>query len=508
MSRRLNNVSYLANGHNSVYIGLVYYLETGIMPSWEAPYQLGLEAVHTVHLRTGKLLIYSNNQRCVVWNGSSSLSGQLSPPNPPRDSNDGEDSIFCAGHAVLPDGRVIVAGGQKDGTNELGPRSVDIFDPSSGTNGAWATGGGRPDDLSIGRWYPSCTILHDGKCLVSCGLDENGDPATSFDLYSGADLVDTFDVSDAPPFANYPWMFMLPEQIDVGADTFPAGSVFFAGPYGARVYDITQDPVVISDDIVADPDVGLAAGSAVMYRPGHVMKCGGEADDHMAIDGAAFIDMTEDDPSWQEFPPLNHARVNHNLVLLPTGEVLCVGGNLHGAHSASVGPTHPHPVLAAEIIDPVAAAAGTVTEWSELPAMADPRWYHSSAVLLRDARVLIAGGAFYRTGQIFRPPYLDGNPQRISFSAPSNIYYGINFQVTQAIPDEGPAPTIARAMLTRPGSCTHSFDQEQRFIELSRSGSTITPPANSKIAPPGYYLLWLVDTTGVPCSLAAYVKLQ
>ena len=68
---------------------------------------------------------------------------------------------------------------------------------------------------------------------------------------------------------------------------------------------------------------------------------------------------------------------------------------------------------------------------------------------------------------------------------------------------------IASVVLVRPGATTHSFNTDQRMVALvytpTAVGITLTAPPNGNIAPPGYYMLFIVDTAGVP-SVAAFVK--
>lgn len=69
---------------------------------------------------------------------------------------------------------------------------------------------------------------------------------------------------------------------------------------------------------------------------------------------------------------------------------------------------------------------------------------------------------------------------------------------------------VMQAMLVRPGSITHHTDTDQRLIHLEVShpepGSLrITAPARD-LAPPGYYMLFLLDDERVP-SHAAFVRL-
>src|SRR4030095_14871438 len=74
---------------------------------------------------------------------------------------------------------------------------------------------------------------------------------------------------------------------------------------------------------------------------------------------------------------------------------------------------------------------------------------------------------------------------------------------------------ISSAVLIRPGSTTHAGDMEQRLIGLcggttpcNASGNTLslTTPPDGSIAPPGYYMLFLLDSSGVP-SKASFIQL-
>jgi len=142
--------------------------------------------------------------------------------------------------------------------------------------------------------------------------------------------------------------------------------------------------------------------------------------------------------------------------------------------------------------------------------MATPRLYHGVALLLPDARVLVSGGGRWPSNnqptdqlsaEFFSPPYLFKGPRPAISSAPSQLVYGQNFTVQT--PD---ATRIAKVSLIRFGAVTHSFNTGEYFIPLNftvgTSSLTVTAPSSSNAAPPGNYMLFLVDTNGVP-SLAA-----
>ena len=153
--------------------------------------------------------------------------------------------------------------------------------------------------------------------------------------------------------------------------------------------------------------------------------------------------------------------------------------------------------------------------FSPAGANAFPRLYHSNALLLPDATVLLAGGNPQRGNyearmEIYSPAYLfngaDLAERPVIQSLPNLVNYGGTFQVhTQAAAD------IASVVLVRPGAATHAFDMDQRLVKLSYTvGSgllNVTAPPHGNIAPPGYYMLFILNAAGVP-SVAKFVQLS
>jgi hypothetical protein len=199
-----------------------------------------------------------------------------------------------------------------------------------------------------------------------------------------------------------------------------------------------------------------------------------------------------------------YARTYHTLTLLPDGTVLGTGG---GPTTDAIGVNSA--ILAAELWSPVTES------WTTMASMQKPRLYHSNALLMPDARVLVLGGGRFNgineptdqlSSEFYSPPYLFKGTRPTISSAPASATYATSIAVQT--PD---AARIASVSLIKIGSVTHSINQDQRYLPLqfSVSGTTlnIQTPANSNLAPPGFYMLFILDTNGVP-SVAAMVKIQ
>jgi hypothetical protein len=108
--------------------------------------------------------------------------------------------------------------------------------------------------------------------------------------------------------------------------------------------------------------------------------------------------------------------------------------------------------------------------------------------------------------EIYQPAYLFQGSRPSIGSAPASITWNQQFAVSTSQPS-----SIALVSLVRMGAVTHSFNTDQRLIELPfTAGSTtlnVTSPPTANIAPPGYYMLFIVNTSGVP-SVASIVQLH
>ena len=327
-------------------------------------------------------------------------------------------NLFCAGHTQLPDGRTLIAGGHID--SDLGLADTTIFDPISKTYF-------RGPDMTVGRWYPTVTQLADGRALVFSGdnivQDRPGQPHPMEDAavnslpeiynYKTNTWTDLTSARLTSPL--YPFMFLLSN-----------GKVFDAGP---DTVTRTLDPNTGTWTTVGtSPFDGM---SAVMYRPDKIMKAGTWADPdfngaklYNADGRTAVIDMGAPTPTWRSTAPMAFGRAYQNLTLLPDGTVLASGGM-----STSDGTDLSKAVLPAEIWNP------DTETWTTVASLTNGREYHSTALLLPDGRVLMAGGGALpgratdqTNAEIYSPPYLFKGTRPTISSAPGRCELGLELR--------------------------------------------------------------------------------
>ncbi len=393
-------------------------------------------------------------------------------------------NLFCAGHAPMADGRTAAVGGQTGACCWNGINQTNLFDPN--TN-AWT----RVANMAFARWYPTATKLPDGRILTVSGTRTPNVLADTPEVYNPTTNTWTQLTTARLPQPLYPFMFVLPDGLVFDAGP---GIIFGQGTPVTRQLNVaTQTWTVVGDSIIT-------GGSAAMYEPGRIVKSGtiGDVDFQLpSVDGrTVVIDMNAPSPAWREVASMAFPRSYHNLVLLPDGTVLAVGGE-----RTTSGQNVSQAVYQAEVWTPATET------WRTLASMQRPRLYHSTALLLRDGRVLMTGGD---TGgysepnaEIFSPPYLFQGARPTITSAPTSVSYGSSFMVQS--PQAGSIQSVALMAL---GSVTHAFDQNQRRVPLAFTANagtlTVTAPANANLAPPGFYMLFLVSN-GVP-SVAEFVR--
>ncbi len=461
---------------NTVVPGPVPNGQFGGLQNWP------IVAVHSAVLTDGKVLVWDGWQNPQPTHVYDPHTGTFTTATP-------TDSLFCSGLAKLPDGRVLVAGGYgASSTGMLGIVDTNIFNPA--TN-AWT----RVADMHKQRWYPDLTELADGRYVAISGNSTDANTwAETPEVYDPAANTWTLLSGISTPQVHeeeYPFSWLAPN-----------GKIFTIGPeedvsYWLDANAQTWTPVGPS---------GLKNGSAVMYRPGKILYSGGSASIQTttnAVGAAAAIDLTASTPTWQPTAPMNHPRVYHTLTTLADGRVLAVGGEPTSDQLIVTSGTLP-----SEIWDPA------TNQWAVVGSIAAARNYHSTAVLLPDGTVLIAGGG-HPTGvadpgqfnaQVYSPSYLfNGTRPTITTGPGSGVYGGT---MTVATPD---AASISAVNLVSFGADTHQSDMDQHFVPLSfTAGSgtlSVQAPASGAIAPPGDYMLFIVNKAGVP-SVAATVHLS
>jgi hypothetical protein len=437
--------------------------------------------------------------------------------------------IFCAGHAFLPDGRLLVAGGTCRYDRKLfgllpippfgGLEHTYIFDPASET---WT----RAQDMGNSRWYPTLITLGDGRILAMAGLTryfpwaflrtiETYSPSLGWRKLAGAERW----------LPLYPRLHLLPN-----------GDVFYAGSYNTHYtfpFTVKGFPTAtLNPQTGAWQTIGLPSqsqreeGATLLlpllppdYKARVILIGGGTPTGQEASADVESIDLSESNPRWERAKPMQHARYYVYAVMLPNRQIFVIGGRkgLH-AHQptakSDVGAQHeghddiprdPHAIHAAELFNP------ETNEWTSLAPMTLDRLYHSNAMLLPDGRVMVAGsnprsGVNERRIEIYRPPYLFQGPRPRIETAPAEVSYGQEFEI-----DTPDAEDVDAVALIRPSTTTHCLDTEQRYVGLAfnRPGSgqiVAQVPGNKNLVPPGYYMLFIVHA-GIP-STARFVHVS
>lgn len=491
-------------------------------------------AVHAALMPNGKILYFSGDQHdpgrhhLGLFDQARLFDCQTFAITAPTASPAIRD-LFCCGHAFLPDGRLLVAGGTEKwipaaahdgGAHEMrdfrGIPDAYLFDYVSAQwlpaarmtpqPPPWRSSGG-------GRWYPTLVTLGSGRVVAV-----SGPPAVS-DTRAFNDTIETFSSSPAPlgqwidrgtvpaELKHYPRAFVIPD-----------GTLFFASPAAGQNVKWSE---------ASGAWAAVAAGPGNDYD-GHgvtavllplLPEFGFLARVLMAgRSQPIFIDPSAAQPVWQSAgsrdlkvsgtPPV---REHANAVLLPTGDVVICGGfQTPGADPAGA-------VREIEIYHPVA------NTWETRPAVctsAVRRNYHSVALLMPDGRVWMAGSniagnwSFHNkhdypsslpvTAQdgtidnrdlrieIYEPWYV-GRPDRPVISgAPASVAVGQTLQIPTP-----QAASVSRVALVRAGSVTHSFNADQRYVGIpfTRGAGVVhaTLPPNPNLLPPGPYILFILQ---------------
>jgi len=519
-----SNATYYSDG-TGFSATISYPAQVGL---WAPPMAWPLVALHMSVLPSGKVLLWTRrmgynddtsptaSKQVRLWDPASPSTVTLvaSPANAPQ-RGDGENApnsrnndIFCSGHAFLPDGRLLISGGLDYlPKGPLGHRHANLFDPSVIATNPWTS----LADQNGPRWYPTATPLSNGEVLVMPADKDVDAPAENWtpQVWQTNAGGGWRTLSNAPsPLeksdAIYNWLYATSSCPSGLNPPLTPPCVFSAGPDHKSYYLSTAGTGAWSSAIATNGAGYRDYGSSVMYGDGRILIVGGGGGglNNSAAgttNTAEVIDLAN--PVWNWTGAMSNARRHVTATLLPDGTVLATGGTSGPNYDTQA------PIFAAEIWDP------TTGVWSTTASMQMPRLYHSSAVLLPDARVLVAGGGAgggpnvpeQFNAELFSPPYLFKGARPVIVSAPSTVTAGAPFTVTKSSTSQ-----VSRVTLVRLSSTTHGFNANQRISELTvtPSGNTLTMTAPStNTALPGHYMLFLLDQNGVP-SVASIIRLQ
>jgi len=463
------------------------WAQASVQGQWQTlPNLMPINPVHSALLHNGKVLIVSGSGN--VPTNSNWQAAIFDPATGTITTQPVTWDMFCNGMVVLPDGRAFVDSGTLQYDPFHGQLKSAIYDPATGQFT-------DAQNMAHGRWYPTVTNLSDGTLMTFSGLDENGNTNSTVEIYTvGSGWSPTYGSPFTPPL--YPRMHLIPN-----------GKVFYSGSTTSSRY---FDPVAHTwSSVVANTNysgtrtygtsVLLPLSPANNYKPVVMIMGGGNP----STNTTELIDLSAATPKWAYGPNMSQPRIEMNATILPNGKVLAVGGSLNDEDTSTAS-------LNADLYDP---ASNT---FSSAGHNAFARLYHSNSLLLPDATVLFIGGnparGTYEThNEIYTPAYLfnaDGSAATrptIGGISSGTVGYGTVFQVQT--PD---ATNISSVVFMRPGAPTHAFDMEQRMVGANFSAGSgvlnVTAPPNSQIAPPGYYMLFLLNSAGVP-SVAQFVQL-
>ena len=450
-----------------------------------------------------------------------------------------QTDTWCSSGAVIADGTLVQTGGYNDGE-----RVARTFTPCDDDQCDWKE---LPEYLSVRRWYASNQILPDGRIIVVGGRNafsyeffpKNFLNSTSPANYYLRFLRDTRDPREENNL--YPFLHLLPD-----------GNLFIFANKQSISFNYTQNrvvkefPVIPGEDSRTYPSTGssvmlpihLTGGNQTENPEVEILVCGGapngsytkaERGEYVSASRTCGrIQVTDPNPKWamEEMPM---PRVMSDMVLLPTGDVLLINGASNGTAGWEDGR---NPVLN-PVLYRTYSSDPSQRFWVLSPSRT-PRMYHSGAVLVADGRVIVGGSNPHRVYnftadpyptelglEAFSPPYLAASdsylrPSIISIETPQNVVpyrgsFGISLMLVLYLRSRGIEAVMMAASFN-----THSFSMNQRAVVLKVTSVVqlslvaykieVNGPQTTAIAPPGYYMVFVVHA-GIP-SQGVWVKVQ
>lgn len=466
----------------------------------------------------------SNFMETRIWDPTLNLASQITRqrvPNWPTDAR--RPRLFCSGHAFMHDGRLFLAGG--DDRPDPPPPPPPPPPPFKGLPFAYTCDPKIVDDnqkwnylgfpgvekpMAGVRWYPTVTVLPNRWLLVMSGYVTSPDPGPPYvppifnRLPEIWDPINSVWIRRDHPNAQMPFDAAYP-----GAHVIPrgqyAGMVFYSMPmqqaYVFNPYfngipngDFYWRPLGIARSVLRND--GCSVLLPLKPSPSteaKVLILGGNQPDsflgtYEAVNSAEYIDLGLSTPLWQSVQyGMHFARAHANAVILPDGKVLIIGGNQVYYREGAV--------TSAELFNPEGLEITNGSPFTLLPPCSYTRMYHSTAILLPNGTVWVAGGDSLSTSsnhiEIYHPGYLfDGDRPSILKLNQTEFAYDETFLIETS-------HRVDAAILMSLGSTTHAFDQNQRaaYLNVVQQASTfydLTMPEGPNILPPGYYMLFIL----------------
>lgn len=475
--------------------------KSGGNDSWELLTNSPIFIVHGALLANGRVLVFSGAVEgshypleARIWNPTTKLMTAPVIPLP--------EDFFCSGHTFLADGRLLIIGGDSHahppGQIHAAQQNNHCYfftpDPVNPDTGSFT----RTDDMFRFRWYPTALRLDDGRVLAFSGWNPLAEEVEVFD---GGGNWNVLTGANRAFRELYPGMHLLPSGEIFNSRTGWSGAagtqtayLTLTGPTAGnwtnhgqqQFYDRQEGASLLMIDTTVSPP------RTRLFVFGGGVSGAATVKNNQSAEAIEFLGGIAGS-SWKRLKDMNFARTNVNAVVLPDGKILIIGGHSNGQKWS------PTPILPAEIYDP---ATDTYTTAASLNFQ---RQYHSVCILLPDGRVFAAGGvapgtpdADQHTMELYTPGYLTGASQPVITAAPAILTFGTSFTV-----DTAQAADIDSLVLLAPISVTHHTDSGQRFVKLpiqSRTASSLTglAPVNGNIAPPGFYMLFIIKTNGIP----------
>jgi Domain of unknown function (DUF1929) len=467
-------------------------------------------AIHAALLSNGKIVYFSGDQHDPGQFANnlfdharlfdcSTLTVSNCTPAP------GISDLFCCGHAILVDGRLLIAGGTLRFAGFLGSQKAWIFDPATSSFQ-------NASQMNHGRWYPTLITLGSGQVLALSGINEdpiNTDQDRDIEVFNG----NSWTVEGVLSYGTdslYPRVHLLPD-----------GRVFFVTSMNGQCM-AWKAGMAAPASVCTSPFTGgfpdyTSVLLPLLYEDNYVPRI------LVAnVQQPQIIDLSVALPAWantnaRSLPAsglveANPPRVNGTLTILPTGEILSAGGEQSYGDEA-------RPVL------PLETYRHETNSWAVLPARTTVnRAYHSVALLMPDGRVWFAGSdkrcdwSLHNSADYMNVPQptdlqeikngvpVDNRELRVEIFEP--WYYARNDRPTISINQQSvslgrainitspQAASVSRVALVRAGSSTHAFNADQRYVGIpfTVNGNNVQAvvPNNENLVPPGPYMVFVL----------------